>query len=73
MEFSSIRVVPSHVLLRPLEGTGRQCAVNIPGYIREDLFLLLQKYFYSRKNPIEKSGRSLGLYIWCIFLTEAPV
>ena len=67
MEFSSIRVVLSHVLLRPLEGTGRQCAVNIPGYIREDYRNT------SRKNPIEKSGWSLGLYIWRIFLTEAPV
>ena len=63
MELSSIRVVLSQVLLRSL----RWHVVNIPAYARKDSFLLLQKYFYSRK-----SSRSLDLYMWYIFLTEAP-
>lgn len=63
MELSSIRVVLSQVLLRSL----RWHVVNIPAYARKDLFLLLQKYFYSRKL-----SRSLDLYMWYIFLTEAP-
>lgn len=46
IELSSIRVVLSQVLLRSL----RWHVVNIPAYARKDLFLLLQKYFYSRKS-----------------------